>query len=125
MDAHFRSFERSVLPELVKEGAGVLAMKALGDGCLLESAAASPVECLHYTMNLPISSLITGIDGMEILEQDLEAVKTFRPLTEGRAAGLLARTASRGAFERFKTTNAFDATAQNPGWQGKADEGPA
>ena len=128
MDPHFRSFERNVLPQLVKEGVGVLAMKALGDGFLLESGAATPVECLHYTMNLPVSTLITGIDRMEILEQDLDAVKTFRPLTEGQVADLLARTAqaaSRGAFERFKTTNAFDATAHNPAWLGQPDAGPA
>ncbi len=128
MDPHFRSFERNVLPELRKENVGVLAMKALGDGFLLESQAATPMECLHYAMNLPISTLIAGIDRMEILEQDLEAVKSFRPLTEGQVSDLLARTAraaSRGAFERFKTTNAFDATAHNPGWLGKPDAGPA
>jgi aryl-alcohol dehydrogenase-like predicted oxidoreductase len=128
MDPHFRSFERNVLPQLVKEGVGVLAMKALGDGFLLESGAVTPVECLHYTMNLPVSTLITGVDRMEILEQDLDAVKTFRPLTEGQVADLLARTAqaaSRGAFERFKTTNAFDATAHNPAWLGQPDAGPA
>ena len=128
MDAHFRSFEQNVLPELVEEGIGVLAMKALGDGDLLRSEAASPVECLHYTMSLPVSTVITGIDSMEILEQDLEAVSSFRPLTESQVAGLLARTAeasSRGRFERFKTTNAFDATAQNPGWLGEPAEGPA
>ena len=128
MDAHFRSFEQNVLPELVKEGIGVLAMKALGDGDLLRSEAASPVECLHYTMSLPVSTVITGIDSMEILEQDLEAVSSFRPLTESQVAGLLARTAeasSRGTFERFKTTNAFDATAQNPAWLGEPAEGPA
>jgi hypothetical protein len=65
---------------------------------------------------------------MEVLKQDLQAVKTFRPLTEKQVADLLARTAqaaSRGRFEGFKTTNAFDGTAKNPSWLGEADKGPA
>jgi aryl-alcohol dehydrogenase-like predicted oxidoreductase len=128
MDAHFRSFERHVLPMLVKEGIGVLSMKPMGDSLILESKTVTPVECLHYAMNLPTSTVITGIDSIEILKQDLEAVKTFRPLTEKQVADLLARTAeaaSRGEFERFKTTNAFDGTAKNPSWLGEADTGPA
>lgn len=128
MDAHFRSFERHVLPVLVREGIGVLGMKALGDGLILNSKTVAPVECLQYAMNLPISTVITGIDSMKILKQDVEAVKTFRPLTEQQVADLLSRTAqaaSRGKFEGFKTTNAFDGTAQIPSWLGEADEGPA
>lgn len=128
MDAHFRSFEQHVLPVLVKEGIGVLGMKPMGDSVILESKAVTPVECLHYAMNLPTSTVITGIDNMEILKQDLEAVKTFRPFTKKQVADLLARTAqaaSRGKFEGFKTTNGFDGTAQNPSWLGEADTGPA
>jgi predicted aldo/keto reductase-like oxidoreductase len=127
MDAHFRSFEKQVLPVLVREGIGVLGMKSMGDGLILKSKTASPVECLHYAMTLPTSTVITGIDSLEILKQDLEAVKTFRPLTEKQVADLLARTdkaASEGRFEGFKTTNGFDGTAKNPHWLGEADKGP-
>ncbi len=128
MDAHFRSFERHVLPVLVKEGIGVLGMKAMGDSLILTSNTATPVECLHYAMNLPTSTVITGIDSVEILKQDLQAVKDFRTMTQKQVADLLARTAqaaSRGKFEGFKTTNAFDGTAKNPRWLGEPDKGPA
>src|SRR5436305_10328126 len=127
MDAHFRSFEKHVLPVLVKEGIGVLGMKSMGDSLILKSKTVTPVECLHYAMTLPASTVITGIDSLEILQQDLEAVKTFRPLTEEQVADLLARTAraaSEGQFERFKTTNGFDGTAKHPQWLGEADAGP-
>jgi aryl-alcohol dehydrogenase-like predicted oxidoreductase len=110
MDAHFRSFEKQVLPVLVKEGIGVLGMKSMGDSLILKSKTVTPVECLHYAMTLPTSTVITGIDSLQILKQDLEAVKSFRPLTEKQVAGLLARTAelaSAGQFEGFKTTNGF------------------
>jgi aryl-alcohol dehydrogenase-like predicted oxidoreductase len=127
MDAHFRSFERAVLPVLVREGIGVLGMKSMGDGIILRSKTATPVECLQYAMSLPTSTVITGIDSLQVLKQDIEAVKTFRPLTDEQVAALLARTAkfaADGRFERFKTTNGFDGTAQNPKWLGAADEGP-
>src|SRR5205085_3838095 len=116
MDAHFRSFEKHVVPVLVKEGIGVLGMKSMGDGLILKSKTVTPAECLHYAMTLPTSTVITGIDSLKILEQDLEVVKTFRPLTEEQMSALRARTAkpaSQGRFEPFKTTNGFDGTAQN------------
>ncbi len=127
MDAHFRSFGQKVLPALVREGIGVLGMKPMGDGLILKSKTVTPVECLHYAMSLPTSTVITGIDSLKILKQDLEAVRTFRPLTEKQLAALLARTAraaSEGRFEGFKTTNGFDGTFQNPEWLGAADKGP-
>src|SRR5216684_1341527 len=86
MDAHFRSFGEKVLPVLIKEGIGVLGMKSMGDGLILKSKTVTPAECLHYAMTLPTATVITGIDSLEILKQDLEAVKTFRPLTEKQVA---------------------------------------
>src|SRR5467141_259490 len=105
MDTHFRSFEKQVLPVLVKEGIGVLGMKSMGDSLILKSKTVTPVECLHYAMTLPTSTVITGIDNLEILRQDLEAVKTFRLLSEKQMSAILARTArpaSEGRFEGFK-----------------------
>jgi hypothetical protein len=54
-------------------------------------------------------------------------VKTFRAMTEVQTAALLKRTAeaaAEGRYERFKTTNGFDGTAQHPEWLGTADPGP-
>ncbi|HVW01534.1 MAG TPA: aldo/keto reductase, partial [Planctomycetaceae bacterium] len=56
LDAHFRSFARHVLPELIRQGIGVLGMKSLGNGQILKSGCATPVECLHYAMSLPTST---------------------------------------------------------------------
>jgi aryl-alcohol dehydrogenase-like predicted oxidoreductase len=121
MDAHFRSFEKQVLPRLIEQGIGVLGMKSLAGGDLLKSKTAKPVECLHYALNLPTSVVITGIDSMEILEQALEAARTFKPMSAEQVASLLQRTAESakdGKFERFKTANEYDSTAENPEWLG-------
>jgi aryl-alcohol dehydrogenase-like predicted oxidoreductase len=121
MDAHFRSFGKEVLPLLVREQIGVLGMKPLGSGDILKSGVVEPVECLHYAMNLPTSTVITGMDSMEILEQGLNAARSFKALTDEQVAALLARTeklAATGDFEKFKTGAQFDATARNPDWIG-------
>ena len=121
MDAHFRSFERQVLPVLVEKEIGVLGMKSMGDPYILKSNTVSPIECLHYAMNLPTSTVITGIEKMPILDQAFEAVSTFEPMSAERVNALLDRTreaAENGQYELFKTTAKFDATARNPEWLG-------
>jgi aryl-alcohol dehydrogenase-like predicted oxidoreductase len=122
MDAHYRSFAKEVVPALVSRHIGVLGMKSMANGILLKSNTATPIECLHYALNLPTSVVITGIDNMEILDQAFVAVRTFRPLSSRELNALLAKTASAaatGRFEPFKTTSIFDGTARNPQWLGE------
>jgi len=121
MDAHFRSFEKQVLPVLVKDEIGVLGMKSFGFGAILNSGTVSAIECLHYAMNLPTSVVITGIDSPKILDQAIEAAATFKAMTSEQVAALLSRTseaAGSGQYERFKTSTQFDGTSQNPQWLG-------
>src|SRR5579863_7241208 len=121
MDAHFRSFGQLVLPELIKKKIGVLGMKSLGDGVILKSKTVTPIECLHYALSLPTSVVITGIDKPEILNQAIEAVKTFQPLNREQVTQLLAKTkdvAMAGKYELFKTSSHFDSTAKHPDWLG-------
>jgi predicted aldo/keto reductase-like oxidoreductase len=121
MDAHFRSFEKLVLPRLVEQKTGVLGMKSMGDQVILKSGVVTPSECLHYALNLPTSVVITGIDKSEILQQALEAAKTFKPMTAEQVNALLAKTAklaATGEYELFKTSAHFDSTAHHPEWLG-------
>jgi aryl-alcohol dehydrogenase-like predicted oxidoreductase len=121
MDAHFHSFAHEVLPVLVKEGIGVLGMKPLGSGIILQSQKVNAIECLHYALNLPTSVVINGIDSMQRLEQAFEAIRTFKPLDQEQVDKLLARTtdaAQSGKFELFKTSHQFDGTFNNPKWLG-------
>ncbi len=121
MDAHFRSFARQVVPALVADGVGVLGMKALGDGAILDSKTVTAVECLQYALTLPTSVVITGIESMDRLNQALAVVRDFKPLAPDAVAALLDKTreaAAKGAFERFKTGVRFDGTAKHPEWLG-------
>lgn len=121
MDAHYRSFGQLVLPELVRQGIGVLGMKPMANGIILKSKTVSPLECLRYALHLPTSVVITGVDSMAILDQACEAARTFRPMSETELTALLSKTATaaaHGEFEPFKTSSIFDSTAQNPAWLG-------
>jgi aryl-alcohol dehydrogenase-like predicted oxidoreductase len=122
MDAHYRSFGRLVVPELVRRHIGVLGMKSMGNGIILKSKTVTAVECLRYALNLPTSVVITGCDSIQVLEQALEVGETFRPMSESEVHALLAKTrtaAAHGEFELFKTTSIFDSTATNPAWLGE------
>jgi aryl-alcohol dehydrogenase-like predicted oxidoreductase len=121
MDAHFNSFEKKVLPVLVEHQIGVLGMKPMGDKLILKSKTATPIECLHYAMNLPTSVVITGCDSMDILHQALDATRSFKPMSPPEVSSLLARTApaaKEGEFERYKISHDFDGTVQHPQWLG-------
>jgi len=125
MDAHYRSFEKEVVPELVKLGIGILGMKSMANGILLKSKTVTPTECLHYALSLPTSVVITGIDSMEIMDQTFAVADSFHPLSEDERQALLSKTrtaAVNGRFEPFKTSSLFDGTAANPEWLGEEAE---
>lgn len=119
MDAHFRSFEKKVLPVLVEKKIAVLGMKPIGSGHILKSKTVTAAECLHYAMNLPTSVVITGCESVAMVEQAVKAALDFRPMSLADTDALLSRTreaAQNGEYEKFKTSGEFDGTEKNPHW---------
>jgi predicted aldo/keto reductase-like oxidoreductase len=123
-DAHYKSFEKNVLPVLQARGIGVLGMKSMGSGDILKSGVVQAEECLRYALSLPTSVVITGIDSKDVLAQALRVARTFKPLTPDERSSLLARTepaAKDGKHELFKTAEKYDGTAKHPKWLEKAE----
>lgn len=117
MDAHYESFENKVLPVLLENDIGILGMKPLCDGRILNKGIVEAVECFHYAMSLPTSVVITGCDSLPILQQALEAARSFSPMSEEQRLALLARTAKtaeRGDYEPWKIGTSFDGSIRNP-----------
>jgi aryl-alcohol dehydrogenase-like predicted oxidoreductase len=112
LDANFRSFEKNVLPEAQKQGIAVLGMKSMGgSGEIVTHGAATPEEALRYAMSLPVASTISGVDAMEILQQNLEVARGFQAMNAGDMQTLRERCkflASDGRFELFKVTKKYD-----------------
>jgi aryl-alcohol dehydrogenase-like predicted oxidoreductase len=113
LDAHWRSFEHEIVPILVERGIAVIAMKSFADGNLFKSGLdVTPQEALRYVMSLPVTTVVSGMESMEVLGQNVAVARTFTPMTDEERAALLARTApvaANGEFEPFKTTHQFEA----------------
>ena len=111
-DASFHSFEKQVLPEANRRGLAVLGMKSLGgSGEMVTSGAITPEEGLRYAMSLPVATTISGIDSLNVLGQNLEVARDFKPMTDAEMETLRERCrtlASDGRLERFKTTKLYD-----------------
>ena len=121
MDYSFRSFVHEVMPVALRDGVGVQTMKPMGGKFILDSHTVTPAECLQYALSQPTSVVIHGMDKMEYLEQTLDVVKNFKPLTQAQITALAGKAraaAMTGKFELFKTTAHFDSTAKNPQWLG-------
>ena len=119
MDAQYVSFEKAVLPVLLERQIGVLGMKSMGSGDILKSGVVKPEECLRYSLSLPTSVVITGIDSDKVLAQDLEVARSFQPLSADEKQALLARAADaakNGKYELFKTSHKYDGTEANKHW---------
>jgi len=115
MDAHYRSFQKQVVPVCVERGIGVLGMKSLGGGFprgnLVAATGLTAQQCRRYALSLPISSLVSGIASREDLHQDLEMARNFRPMSDEERSELLATVVDKagdGRHELFKSTQSFD-----------------
>jgi predicted aldo/keto reductase-like oxidoreductase len=115
MDAHYRSFQKEVVPECLKKNVGVIGMKGLGgggtQGRLVAAAGLTPQECYRYCLSLPVASQVVGMISMEQLKQNIAIARDFRPMTSTEREALLARVkeeAGDGRHELFKSTKNFD-----------------
>lgn len=110
-DGTYRSFERRVLPELTRQGIAPLAMKTLsGNGMPIGDRIATVEECLRYVLSLPVATVVSGIDSREVLRQNLDLARRFRPMAEPERAALRARVAqyADGRYELFKSSDRYD-----------------
>ena len=112
LDAHYRSFQRELLPELTRRGIGVIGMKSLGgDAQLVRDVGLTPQQCRGYALSLPISTLVCGIESSENLEQDLAIARDFQPFTAEEQESLVQQVqdvAGDGRYEWFKSTRYYD-----------------
>jgi predicted aldo/keto reductase-like oxidoreductase len=111
LDAHFRSFQREIIPELLEREIGVLAMKTLAGGHLLETGTVSVEEALSFVWSLPVSTIISGMDSLEALGQNVESARSWQRPAAGTLDSLLERTrevAADGRYEPFKTATDYD-----------------
>ena len=111
-DPSYRSFERDVLPVAVQKGMAVFGMKSMGgSGESIVHGALTPTEALSYAMSVPgVSTTVSGIDSMAVLDQNLEILRNFQPLGEQQMTQLRehGRQFNDGRYELYKSTVKYD-----------------
>jgi aryl-alcohol dehydrogenase-like predicted oxidoreductase len=111
LDAHYKSFEQEIVPICQEQGIAVIGMKSFASGDVFKiDATVTPAEALGYAMSLPVATVVSGMDSLEVMQQNLEIARNFEPFTNEQKAELLERTQphATGEFERFKTTYDFE-----------------
>jgi hypothetical protein len=87
-------------------------MKSLGgSGEMVTHGAITAEEGLRYAMSLPVATTISGMDSMDVLEQNLAVAADFKPMTEAERKVLEDRVrqwSADGRYELFKTTVKYD-----------------
>ena len=116
-----RSFERQVLPELLRRRISPIGMKSLGgDGRQVKQKVITAAEGLRYAMSLPVMTTVSGVDSMRVLRQNLKVALGFRPMSPRQMNALRVRVqaqAADGRFELYKTT------AKHEGTEGRKQHG--
>lgn len=113
-DPHHYSFNEALLPLAVERQMGIIGMKIPGRSRLLSSWAPPSVEAqkrswegmaiqttspgtltmreaMHYTLSLPVSTVIVGCDTIAQLEENVQIARDFTPLSERQTAELVTR----------------------------------
>jgi len=102
-DSHEEGFQKLVLPELLKQGIAPLAMKTLGGNAqFVKDGVISAEESLHYTLSLPITTLISGIDSSAWLRQNASVAANFRPYSPEKMKALETRCSTRNEYEPYR-----------------------
>lgn len=110
-DATFRSFEKQLLPEMIRRGAAVFGTKPFAGGAIPAGRLIKPEEALRYVWSLPVSSVLAGCDSVAVLKKTLKGAAGFTAFHPGEMDALRQRakpTAGDGRFERYKTTQEYD-----------------
>jgi predicted aldo/keto reductase-like oxidoreductase len=117
-DHFYRSFAKQVIPEAKKIGAGVIGMKTLGGGAQASGGGKIPgakiataEECIRFALSQDVSAVVTGIDSMDVLKQNLKVGREYKPFEKAELEALLAKVkpaAGDGRHERFKSTIDYD-----------------
>ena len=81
-DKHYNSYIEKLLPTTVEKNMGIIGMKIPArDRIFSHGGIITMKEAMSYTMSLPISTIIVGIDKIAELEENIRIAQEFQTLT--------------------------------------------
>jgi aryl-alcohol dehydrogenase-like predicted oxidoreductase len=93
VDPHHKSFIKTFLPLARKKGLGVIAMKTNAGGGIGKNSIATVEECLRFALSQDVDTVVSGVETVEQLEQNVAVIKSGGRMTAAAISALLARTA--------------------------------
>jgi aryl-alcohol dehydrogenase-like predicted oxidoreductase len=112
LDAHYRSFQKEVVPVCLKKNVGVIGMKGFGGGNgIARGAGLTAAEAYRYALSQPVASQVVGMVSLDQLKQNVALARDFKPMSDAEKTALLDRVrdvAGDGRFELFKSSQTFD-----------------
>jgi uncharacterized protein len=111
-DPSFRSFENNVLPVALQKRMAIISTKSMsGSGESIVRGALTPTEALSYALSVPgVATTVSGIESMEVLDQNLEILSNFKPLDQKQMHALRehSKQFNDGRYELYKTSVKYD-----------------
>ncbi len=101
VDPNYRSFINIALPKAVEHNLGIIAMKTIANGRIIEHEVSTAKESLTYVWNLPVSVLVSGCDSPEQLSENIATAKSFKKLSKQEKESVLLQT-KKAQFEKVE-----------------------
>jgi aryl-alcohol dehydrogenase-like predicted oxidoreductase len=111
MDAHYRSFQKQVVPVCLEKKVGVIGMKGFGGNGIIGKSGLTAAEAYRYALSQPVSAQVVGLTSLDELKQAAAVARSFTPLSDAEKTAMLDRvkdSAGDGRYELFKSTITFD-----------------
>jgi aryl-alcohol dehydrogenase-like predicted oxidoreductase len=109
IDQHYLSFINNFLPNAKKKGLGLIAMKSNAIGEITKQNVANIQDCLRFAWSQNIDTLVSGVETVAQLEENVLACKTHKKMTTREMSSMLERTKkglTGSKVERYKKPEA-------------------
>ncbi len=108
-----RASSDEIIPICKEQGIAVVGMKSFSSGDIFKlGTGVTPDEALRYAMSADVATIVSGMDSIEVMQQNLKIADGFTPISDEERASHprqdRSEAAQGGEFERFKTTDWFE-----------------
>ena len=114
VDPHYLSFINNFLPKAAAKKLGRIGMKSNAIGGITRHGVATIPECLRFAWSHDIHTLVSGVQTVEELEQNVATCKAFEKMSREEISSLLDRTRQGPIGSKVETYKKPDAGARRP-----------
>lgn len=113
-DGSFRSFEKRVLPEVIRRGGSVIGTQPLAGNSIPAAKVVKFEDAFRYAWSLPVSCVLADCASPADFRKALRLATSFESFHAGQMDAVRQKAkpvAGDGRYERYKTTQELDGAA--------------